>query len=54
MIWTNAGDGAILAVGWHGQEANSFTRDASTGVAVKAGQELTYLLLHSGEEVRTH
>ncbi len=47
------GGGAILAVGWPGQWASSFARDASTGVVVKAGQELTYLLLHSGEEIRT-
>lgn len=47
------GSGAILAVGWPGQWASSFTRDASTGLVVKAGQELTYLLLHPGEEIRT-
>lgn len=45
--------GVITAVGWPGQWASSFTRNASTGARVKAGQELTRLYLQPGEEIRT-
>ncbi|MCL5098188.1 MAG: alpha-galactosidase [Candidatus Omnitrophica bacterium] len=48
-----AGQGAIVAVGWPGQWAAEFARDASTGLRIRAGQELTRLKLHPGEEVRT-
>jgi len=47
------GGGIIMAVGWPGQWASSFTRDAARGLRIKAGQELTHLLLRPGEEVRT-
>jgi alpha-galactosidase len=47
------GGGVILAVGWPGQWAASFARDAATGLQVRAGQELTHLSLKPGEEVRT-
>jgi alpha-galactosidase len=48
------GDGGlILAVGWPGNWAGSFTRDASTGLTVRAGQKLTRLTLRPGEEIRT-
>jgi alpha-galactosidase len=47
------GEGVIIAVGWPGQWAGSFTRDASTGLTVRAGQELTHLYLKPGEEIRT-
>ena len=47
------GGGVILAVGWPGQWAGSFTRDASTGLTVRAGQQLTHLHLKPGEEIRT-
>ena len=46
------GGGVILAVGWPGQWASSFTRDADRGLRVIAGQELTHLYLKPGEEVR--
>ena len=47
------GEGVIIAVGWPGQWAASFTRDAATGLHVSAGQELTHFTLHPGEEVRS-
>ncbi len=47
------GGGVIIAVGWPGQWAGSFTRDAATGLTVKAGQQLTHLYLKPGEEIRT-
>ncbi len=45
--------GTILAVGWPGQWAASFTRDQASGLRVRAGQQLTHLTLHPGEEIRT-
>ena len=45
--------GTIVAVGWPGQWACSFVRDAKTGLHVKAGQERTRLRLKPGEEIRT-
>ncbi len=47
------GGGTIIAVGWPGQWAGSFARDAGTGLTVRAGQELTRLCLKPGEEIRT-
>jgi alpha-galactosidase len=47
------GGGIIVAVGWPGQWASSFTRDASRGLQLQAGQQLTHLLLRPGEEIRT-
>jgi alpha-galactosidase len=48
-----SGGGLILAVGWPGQWQTSFARDASTGMTIRAGQQLTSLLLHPSEVVRT-
>lgn len=45
--------GLIIAVGWPGQWASSFTRDGSDGLTVRAGQQLTNLYLKPGEEIRT-
>jgi alpha-galactosidase len=45
--------GLIIVVGWPGQWAAQFTRDAAEGLRVRAGQELTHFVLHPGEEVRT-
>ncbi len=45
--------GVILALGWPGAWAVDFARDDATGVRVLAGQELTHLRLHPGEEIRT-
>ena len=47
-----SGDGVMLAIGWPGQWACSFTRD-KTGVKVSAGQELTRFFLNPGEKVRS-
>lgn len=47
------GNGVIIAVGWPGQWASSFTCEASNGVKVKAGQQLTHCYLKPGEEIRT-
>ncbi len=46
-------EGCIMAIGWPAQWSVSFTRDSSNGLRVKAGQELTHLRLHPGEEIRT-
>jgi alpha-galactosidase len=46
-------DGGVIAViGWPGQWAATFTRDAATALRVVGGQELTSLTLLPGEEVR--
>lgn len=47
------GGGAIVALGWPGQWAATFSRDDGENLRVVAGQELTHFRLHSGEEVRT-
>ncbi len=48
-----SGGGILLAVGWPGQWAATFQRDATNGLRVAAGQELTHLYLKPGEEIRT-
>jgi alpha-galactosidase len=45
--------GVILAVGWPGQWASEFARDAGQGLRIQAGQQLTHLTLKPGEEIRT-
>ena len=47
------GGGMILAVGWPGQWEATFTRDHDRGLRIKAGQQLTHLILKPGEEIRT-
>ena len=47
------GEGVIVVVGWPGQWAAEFVRDAATGLRIRAGQELTHFKLLPGEEVRT-
>ncbi len=47
------GEGLIVVIGWPGQWAAQFTRDAGDGVRVRGGQELTRFKLHPGEEART-
>ena len=47
------GGGIILAVGWPGQWEATFARDHEHGLRVKAGQQLTHLVLKPGEEMRT-
>jgi alpha-galactosidase len=46
-------EGVILAIGWPGQWAARFRRDAGVGIRVTAGQERTRFKLLPGEEVRT-
>ncbi|HZT43043.1 MAG TPA: alpha-galactosidase [Chthonomonadaceae bacterium] len=46
-------EGMIVVVGWPGQWAATFDRDAETGIHLRAGQELTHFRLHPGEEVRS-
>jgi alpha-galactosidase len=45
--------GVIVVVGWPGAWVASFARDKTTGIRVTAGQEITHLRLHPGEEIRT-
>lgn len=47
------GGGIIMAVGWPGQWATSFTRVGTKGLTVRSGQQLTNLYLKPGEQVRT-
>lgn len=47
------GGGVIIAVGWPGQWASSFERDAGRRLRVTAGQQRTHLVLKPGEEIRT-
>jgi len=45
--------GLNLAIGWSGQWAAEFARDADGRIRLRAGQEQTRLMLHPGEEIRT-
>ncbi|MGE5293606.1 MAG: alpha-galactosidase, partial [Solirubrobacterales bacterium] len=47
------GEGLIVSVGWPGQWAADFVRDAAKGLHLEAGQELTHFKLLPGEEVRS-
>ena len=47
------GRGQIVVIGWPGQWAAEFTRDAGNGLQITAGQERTRLKLRPGEEIRT-
>lgn len=47
------GGGVFLAIGWPGQWASSFARDAGQSLRIVAGQELTHLYLKPGEKIRT-
>ena len=46
-------EGLIVVVGWPGQWAADFVRDADKRLAIRAGQELTHLKLLPNEEIRT-
>jgi alpha-galactosidase len=46
------GEGLIIVIGWPGQWAAQFTRDAGNGLRVRGGQELTRFTLRPGEEAR--
>ncbi|VAX21150.1 Alpha-galactosidase [hydrothermal vent metagenome] len=45
--------GRVVAIGWTGQWAATFTRDDDSDLNITAGLEHTHLKLHSGEEIRT-
>jgi alpha-galactosidase len=45
--------GMILAVGWPGQWEAKFERSEDGSLHVRAGQQLTHLVLKLGEEIRT-
>jgi len=47
------GGGLLIAVGWPGQWATMFARDAGGALRVSAGQEKTHLVLRPGERIRT-
>ena len=51
LEWSGAG--VSIGLGWPGQWAARFARDARRGIRVVAGQELTHFRLLPGEEVRT-
>jgi len=45
--------GVVIGIGWSGQWAAEFARPADATIRIRAGQELTRLTLHPGEEIRT-
>ena len=47
------GEGVMVGIGWSGQWAAELIRDGGTALTVRAGMELTHLLLHPGEQIRT-
>jgi alpha-galactosidase len=47
------GQGLIVVIGWPGQWASSFVRNAGNGLRITAGQQLTHLVLKPGEQVRS-
>ncbi|MFA5203347.1 MAG: alpha-galactosidase, partial [Lentisphaeria bacterium] len=47
------GEGVMLAIGWTGEWAASFDREAAGPLRLRAGMALTHFKLHPGEEVRT-
>jgi alpha-galactosidase len=47
------GHGLFAAIGWTGQWAASFERDPAGSTRLRAGMELTHLLLHPGESIRS-
>ena len=51
LEWEN--QGVIVVIGWPGQWSADFVRDDGNSLTVRAGQELTHLRLHPGEEIRT-
>jgi len=43
----------MVGIGWSGQWAAELLRDGGTALSVRAGMELTHLLLHPNEQIRT-
>ncbi len=52
-VETGQDGGVIAVIGWAGQWAAQFTRDAGQGLRITGGQEATSFRLHPGEEVRS-
>ena len=52
-IENGGGGGVIAVIGWAGQWAAQFSRDAGRGLRTTGGQEATSFRLHPGEEVRS-
>jgi len=48
-----SGEGVMVGIGWSGQWASELLRDGGTALTVRAGMELTHLLLHPDEQIRT-
>jgi alpha-galactosidase len=48
-----SGQGMLIAVGWPGQWAASFSRDQASGLQIHAGQEQIHCKLLPGEEIRS-
>ena len=47
------GEGVMVGIGWSGQWAAELVRDGGNTLTVRAGMELTHLLLHPHEQIRT-
>ena len=47
------GGGILMAIGWPGEWASSFTRDGDRNLHVTAGQQIVHLYLKPGEEIRS-
>ncbi len=47
------GAGTIAVIGWPGQWSADFSHGPGRSVRLRGGQELTHLVLHPGEEIRT-
>ena len=46
-------EGVIVGIGWSGQWAESLDRSGAGPTRLRAGMELTHLLLHPGERIRS-
>lgn len=46
------GEGLVIAVGWTGEWAAEFIRNAEDRIELRAGMAATHLILHPGEEIR--
>jgi alpha-galactosidase len=48
-----AGSGVVMALGWPGEWSADISRDAGGSLHLVGGQEVTHLVLHPGEEIRS-
>ena len=46
-------EGLVIAIGWTGEWAATFSRDEHSNLRLQAGMALTHLKLHPAEEIRT-